>query len=350
MIRYRLLGPVEAPARLPGGKPKALLARLLLEPGRVVPVDTLVDDLWRDPPASAHKVVQVYVSQLRKALGADAIETRAPGYLVRAAADESDLGRFEQLADQARAVNDPARKAALLREALSLWRGPALAEFRDEPFAEAAARRLDELRVHALEERIDAELELGEHARVVPELEALVEEEPLRERARAQLMLALYRSGRQAEALELYRSGRRLLVDELGIEPGPALQELERAILRQDPALAEPGGQPRGRGSIICAVPELASLVAPLGREVVLVGLVADANELRAETARLETLRGEGTRTASFVSESAGAELARLAAEQDADLLLCGSLGSAELENLFGAAPCDVALVPRPEL
>ena len=350
MIRYRLLGPVEAPAKLPGGKPRALLARLLLEPGRVVPVDTLVDDLWREPPASAHKVVQVYVSQLRKVLGADAIETRAPGYLARATADESDLGRFEQLAERARGTSDPARKAALMREALDLWRGPALAEFRGEPFAEAAARRLAELRLYALEERIDAELELGEHARLVPELEALVEEEPLRERPRGQLMVALYRCGRQAEALAHYRSGRALLVDELGIEPAPALQELERAILRQEEALAEPQGRPRARGSVVCAVPELAALVAPLaseGRELVLVDLVADASELRGRTAALASA---DARTAVFVSEAPGADLVRLAAEQDAELLLGGPLAPDELEGLLAAAPCDVALAPRPEL
>jgi DNA-binding SARP family transcriptional activator len=350
MIRYRLLGPVEAPAELPGGKPRALLARLLLEPGRVVPVDALVDDLWRDPPASAHKVVQVYVSQLRKALGADAIETRAPGYLARAAADESDLGRFERLAKRARGTGEPAKKAALLREALDLWRGPALAEFRDEPFAEAAARRLAELRLYALEERIDAQLDLGEHARLVPELEALVEEEPLRERPRGQLMVALYRSGRQAEALARYRDGRALLVEELGIEPGPALQELERAILRQEEALAQPQGRPRVRGSVVCAVPGLAALVAPLaseGRELVLVDLVADASELRE---RASALASADARTAVFVSDAPGADLARLAAEQDAELLIAGPLAADELEGLLAAAPCDVALAPRPEL
>jgi len=350
MIRYRLLGPVEAPAKLPGGKPRALLARLLLEPGRVVPVDTLVDDLWRDPPASAHKVVQVYVSQLRKALGPDAIETRAPGYLVRAVADESDLGRFEQLAERARGTGEPAKKAALLREALDLWRGPALAEFRDEPFAEAAARRLAELRLYALEERIDAQLDLGEHARLVPELEALVEEEPLRERPRGQLMVALYRSGRQAEALASYRDGRALLVEELGIEPGPALQELERAILRHEEALAQPQGRPRARGSVVCAVPGLAALAAPLaseGRELVLVDLVADASELRE---RASALASADARTAVFVSDAPGADLARLAAEQDAELLIAGPLAADVLEGLLAAAPCDVALAPRPEL
>jgi DNA-binding SARP family transcriptional activator len=350
MIRYRLLGPVEAPAKLPGGKPRALLARLLLEPGRVVPVDTLVDDLWREPPASAHKVVQVYVSQLRKALGPDAIETRAPGYLARATADESDLGRFEQLADQARAAGEAARKAALLREALALWRGPALAEFREEPFSEAAGRRLAELRLYALEERIDAELELGEHARLVPELEALVEEEPLRERPRGQLMVALYRCGRQAEALARYRDGRALLVEQLGIEPGPALQELERAILRQESALAEPQGRPRARGSIVCAVPGLAGLLLPLAtdHELVLVDLMAEPSELRERAADLAA--AFDGRTAAFVSNAPGADLARLAAEQDAELLVAGPLAAGELEHLLAAAPCDVAVAPRPEL
>jgi DNA-binding SARP family transcriptional activator len=346
VIRFRVLGPVE-PAELPGGKPRALFVRLVLEPGRVVPADTLVDALWHEPPASASKVIQVYVSQVRKALGADAIETYAPGYLLRVAPGETDLGRFEQLAEEARGARDAARRAELLREALTLWRGPALAEFADEPFAETAARRLAELRLHALEERLDAELELGEHASVVPDLEELVAEEPLRERPRAQLMLALYRSGRQAEALERYRKGRRLLVEELGIEPGPGLQDLERAILRQDPALAQPGGQARVRGSIVCAVPELAPLVAPLGREVILVRVVSESSALHAETARLEALRREGTRTASFASESPGADLAQLAAEQDADLLLVGAI---ELDGLLAAAPCDVAFVARPEL
>jgi hypothetical protein len=237
-----------------------------------------------------------------------------------------------------------------MREALALWRGPALAEFREEPFAEAAARRLAELRLYALEERIDAELELGEHARLVPELEALVEQEPLRERPRGQLMVALYRCGRQAEALERYREGRTLLVDELGIEPGPALQELERAILRQETALAEPQGRPRARGSVVCAVPGLASLAAPLaseGRELVLVDLVPDPAELRARAA---ALAGSDARAAAFVSEAPGSELARLAGEQDAELLLCGPLPPSELETLLAGAPCDVAVAARPEL
>jgi len=201
-----------------------------------------------------------------------------------------------------------------------------------------------------VEERIDAELELGEHARLIAELEALVEEEPLRERPRGQLMVALYRCGRQAEALARYRDGRALLVEELGIEPGPALQELERAILRQEEALAEPQGRPRARGSVVCAVPALAGLVAPLateGRELVLVDLVANAAELRERASALGGLEG---RTAAFVSEAPGTDLARLASEQDAELVVSGPLAAEELERLLTASPCDVALAPRPEL
>ena len=352
-VRYCLLGPLEAlvdgePAPLPGGKPRALLACLLLDPGRVVSVDALAEALWTTPPASAHKVVQVYVSQLRKLLGKDAIETRAPGYRVPLA--ETDLAEFERFAEDAAHSSDPARRTELLCQALDLWRGPALAEFRGEPFAEAAERRLTDLRLLALEERIDAELELGEHARLVPELEALVGQEPLRERPRAQLMLALYRSGRQAEALESYRAGRQLLVDELGIEPGPALQELERAILRQDEALAGPQRAPRPRGSVVCAVPALKSLVAPLAdeqRELVLVDLFADPSELRERAA---ALRDGEARTAAFVTDTPGADLVRLASEQDAELLVCGPLEPTELERLLNGATCDVALAPRPEL
>src|SRR5581483_7818199 len=161
--------------------------------------------------------------------------------------------RFEQLAERARSESDPARRVQLYREALSLWRGRALDEFRREPFAPAAARRVAELRLEVLGRRIDTELELGEHERLVAELEALVEQEPLREQPRAQLMLALYRCGRQADALACYRDGRRRLVDELGIEPGAALQELERAILRQDPRLGAVVPQAPKRQVVVCA-------------------------------------------------------------------------------------------------
>jgi DNA-binding SARP family transcriptional activator len=361
MTEFRLLGPLEAAeggrtVALPPGKPSALLARLLLEPNRVVPVETLVDALWAEhPPASSTKLVQAYVSHLRKALGAAAIETRAPGYAIRAAGDELDLDRFQTLCEAAEETTDPARRAELLGRGLALWRGAPLAEFRAEPFARAAGRRLDELRLAALEQKLEAELELGRHDRIVGELEALVEEEPLRERPRRQLMLALYRSGRQAEALACYREGRRQLVQELGIEPGPALQELERAILRRDASLDRGGAvERRVRGCVICVGAALQELAVPLcteGRELLLVELAEDPRELPERAARLEGLREElqqrgiEARTATFTTDSPGEDLARLAAEQDAELLVTGPLSSEPF-----AAPCDVALAPRPDL
>ena len=359
MIDLRVLGPLEAvadgrPLALPGRKPRALLARLLLDAGHVVPVETLVDSLWAgSPPPTAFKVIQIYVSQLRKALGAELIETRPPGYVLRMSRDGSDLGRFEALREDARDAPGAARRAELLREALSLWRGPALAEFREQPFALAAGRRLDDLRLGALEERIEAELELGEHARLVGELEALVEEEPLREGPLRQLMLALYRCGRQAEALARYRAGRRLLVEELGIEPSPSLQELERSILRHDPALDERRTRRRPvRGAIVCATAGLHELLAPLchdGRELILVDIAGAAEELPERAAALErvrdklTARGVETRTACFTSSAPADDLLRLATEQGAELLVAA-------EPPGAAAPCDVAAAPRADL
>ena len=366
MTEYRLLGPLEAmdndrPVSLPGGKPRALLACLLLDAGRVVSVETLVESLWGERrPASVHKVLQVYVSQLRKALGAGAIETRAPGYRLRAAPEDVDLTRFVALAEAAREAADPTRRSELLRQALSLWRGAALAEFRVEPFAAPAARRLAELRLSALEQRLEADLELGRHEALVGELEALVEREPLREVPRRQLMLALYRCGRQADALARHREGRRALVEELGIEPSPALQELEKAILRHDPRLgvtASAAGRAPARGCVVCVGTALAELLAPLcsdGRELILVELAEDPAELPELSAKLESARrvqrGVEIRTACFTARS-GDELARLAVEQNAELLVVGGRRALELRDQVAAtAPCDVAFAPRPEL
>ena len=184
--------------------------------------------------------MRVNVSRLRKALPQDVLTTRAPGYVVRVEPEQLDLHRFERLADEGRSLlarGLAADAAERLRDALSLWRGPALADFTYESFAQAAIGRLEEIRLAAIELRIDAELALGRHDELIGELEALVAEHPLRERLRTALMTALYRSGRQAEALDTYKDARRIFVEELGIEPSPALQELERAILRQDPAL-----------------------------------------------------------------------------------------------------------------
>src|SRR5262245_41360043 len=240
---FRILGPLEvidAAGRavpLGGQKQRAALAVLLLESGRVVPTEVIVDRLWgEEPPPTAITSLQNTVSRLRKLLGQDRLLTKPPGYAVCVEADELDLARFERLVAEARELK-PEQRAALLREALSLWRGPPLADFMYESFAQNEIGRLAELRSSALEDRIDADLELGRHSELVGELETLVREYPVRERLRGQLMLALYRCGRQAEALEAYQETRRVLVDELGIEPSPRLQELSRQILRQEGGL-----------------------------------------------------------------------------------------------------------------
>jgi len=216
-----------------------LLGLLLLHANRVVSRDRLIDELWDgSPPDTASTALQVYVSQLRKALGRDAIVTQAPGYLVRVEPRGLDSERFDGLVAEAQA-RDAEGAAETLREALALWRGPPLADLNDS-VARAERGQLEEQRASALEQRIDADLDLGRHAELLPELEALLREEPLRERRRAQLMLALYRSGRQADALDVYRGGRKLLADELGLEPGEELRQIEKAILEHDPKLAAP--------------------------------------------------------------------------------------------------------------
>ena len=237
----RLLGPVEVSLggrALPLGatKQRAVLAMLALQPNAVVSVDRLVDGLWgEEPPASAAKMVQLYVSQLRRLLaGEDAeILTRGRGYELRVAADAVDAVRFERLVARAgRAAAD-----GEAREALGLWRGPALADVAEEPFAAAEIRRLDELRLRASELAVERELAQGRHAELLADLEQLVGEHPLRESLHAQRMLALYRAGRQADALEAYGAARRRLVDEIGVEPGQQLRELHARILRQDASL-----------------------------------------------------------------------------------------------------------------
>src|SRR5829696_5264909 len=276
-MEFRILGPLEVwdgegEVSLGGPKPRALLAGLLLHPNEVVPADRLIDELWgEDSPEDAAAVLRVNVSRLRKALQQDVVTTRSPGYVIRVEPDELDLHRFERLVDDGRSLL--ARGMAVdaserLREALALWRGPALADLAYESFAQVAIARLEEIRLAALELRIDADLALGRHAELVGELEALFTEHPLRERLHRFLLTALYRSGRQAEALDAYQAARRTLVDELGIEPSPALQELERAILRQDPALdvdlPAPAVQKTAERSILVAVADEARVEALL--------------------------------------------------------------------------------------
>ena len=225
---------------LGGPKRRAVLAILLLHANEVVTLDRLADDLWGDQtPRNAVTGIHNHVSRLRKQLGAELIVTYQGGYSLEVDASTIDLHRFEQLAADAEHA-EPRARAALLREALELWRGPPLADLAFEPFATAEVVRLEAARTTVLENRIEADLALGRHDDVVGELQRLVAAHPLRERLRGQLIVALYRGGRQAEALAVYRDARRVLSEELGLEPGPALKELERAVLRQDPSLAGP--------------------------------------------------------------------------------------------------------------
>jgi YVTN family beta-propeller protein len=289
-MEFRILGTLEVlvdgrQAPLGGARQRAVLAILLLHRGEVVSVDRVVDELWGErPPDTATKTVQVYVSRLRKALGDGVLVTRGGGYALEVGSDEVDADRFARLGDQGREALDrgDARGAAeTLRAALDLWRGPPLADFAYESFAQNEIGRLAELRLVVLESRIEADLALGRHAALVPELENLVREHPARERLRGQLMLALYRSGRQSEALESYREAQRTLVDELGLEPGPELRQLERAILNQDPGIAAPPPsgavaalRRRGRGGALVALggglllaAAIAAIVATAGED-----------------------------------------------------------------------------------
>ena len=250
-IDYRLLGPIEVGVNghvldIGGQKQRALLVILLLSANEPVSRDALLDRLWGEhPPAGAQHTLDVYVSRLRKALepaaNGQVVLTRPGAYVLRAAGERIDVRRFERLAGEGRralVAHAPGRAAADLREALALWRGPPLADVGDEQFAQVEIGRLEELRVGVIEDRIEADLALGRHGDVVSELEALVAAHPLRERLRQLLMITLYRCGRQAEALAAYQSARQTMVEELGIEPGPGLKRVERAILEQDASLA----------------------------------------------------------------------------------------------------------------
>ena len=245
-MELRVLGPVEASAdseslALGGTKQRAVLAMLALDANRTVPADHLIEGLWgEDPPASAAKMVQNYVWRLRTVLGERTgaeILTRGRGYELRVDPDSVDVRRFQRLLAEANRAGAGGEPADAAREALALWRGPALADVVDAPFAAPEIRRLEELRVEAVELALDADLAAGHHLEVAGEIDAIVAEHPLRERLHAQRMLALYRCGRQAEALDAYREARSTLVDEVGVEPGPELRRLHEAILRQDPAL-----------------------------------------------------------------------------------------------------------------
>ncbi len=251
-MKGQLLGPLAligaaGAARLGGLKQRAVLAQLLLRPGRAVSVDRLVEAVWGDEAGDgARHTLQVYVSTLRSAMesaepGAGALlEHVGGGYRLAVAEDQVDASRLVGLARDGRAAlerGEPAAAREAFEAALALWRGPALVDFPDERWAQAEARHLEELRDAIIEDRIEADLALGRHSALVGELEALVHEHPLRERLRGQLMLALYRSGRQADALAAYQTARRALAEEIGVDPGPELRDLQRRILSQDPGL-----------------------------------------------------------------------------------------------------------------
>jgi DNA-binding SARP family transcriptional activator len=372
---FKILGPLEVArdgraipiARI---KERALLAVLLLSANEVVSTDRLVDRLWgSDPPPTAGKALQVCVSRLRKALGQEAIVTRAPGYFVRVERGELDLHRFEQLLADAQGA-DAQRAAALLGDALSLWRGAPLADVAYAAFAQVEIARLDELRFAALEKRIDVELALGRDQQLVGELEGLVGEYPLRERLRGQLMLALYRSGRQAEALAAYENGRRLLDDELGLEPSESLKRLQRAILAHDDEL-ERARDPEadapvaaGERSILVVAQRLDGIAAVLSvgealargerrHELVLVH-VAPRGDVGPATAVLHEQRsrllsdGLAARAAAFASPSPADDVLRLESEYDVDLIVLDAGTTpfdGETMELLGRASCDVALL-----
>ena len=385
---YRVLGPLEAtvdgqPVALGPPRHRALLVLLLAHANQVVPSTRLIDELWGDDPApSAANMLQGAVSQLRKALGKDAIETRGAGYAVRVEPERLDVHVFERLADAGSAALERRRydeAAATLAEALGLWRGESLADLSGEPAIDQVGRRLEELRLTATERLLDAELGRGRHADVLPDIQALAREEPLRERPHGLLMLALYRCGRQAEALEAYRATRARLVEELGIEPGPALQELEQQILRQDAALipadnlrptdavapTAAAGPPEPLSAILvapldpAALDGLAALGEPLARdpprELLLVGTVSHADQLGPLSRELEERRarlaelGATVRAAAFTSLAPGADLARMTKEQMVQLALVdapdGLLEDGRVLTLLDQAPCDVAIV-----
>lgn len=369
---FLILGPLEVirdGLRVPidGARERALLSLLLLRANEPVPPDRLIDELWADPPPpTARKSLQVRVAGLRRALGTEVVVSRGGAYMIQLESGELDLRQFEQLLSEgAEALADGNPRSALstLREALALWRGPPLSEFAYESFAQPAIARLDELRMTALELRIEAELALARHRQVIGELGDLVAAHPLRERLQGQLMLALYRDGRQAEALDVYQRAREMLVAELGLEPGPALRRLQQSILSQEPLLDVATTAPE-RSILIASqhlhrLGGLIALAETLGRhpsrELLLARLIRERVDLPATAAALNEHRiallaqGAAARVIAFTSEVAGDDLLRISDEQDVDLVLVDAEGFPDEESvvdtLLRRAPCDVAVL-----
>jgi DNA-binding SARP family transcriptional activator len=382
-VEFRVLGPLEAwddgrRLELGGRRQRAVLTALLLRSGEVVSVSRLIDDVWGERvPATASNVLQGYVSELRKTLGRETIVTHGRGYRLNVDQDAVDLRRFERLVADA-GETDAARAAGLLREALALWRGTPLSDLADMPFVDAAAARLQELRLAAIERRVEVELALGRHAELVGDLVQLVAEQPLRERVHGLLMLALYRSGRQADALAAYQEARRSLVEGLGIEPGPALRDLESAILRQDPGLEgvvqsspaqeSPDQRPARRAILVvpsedAGILSLVAIAEPLARrpprELIIARLLPVYTDPGPTTARLGALRqelvsrGRAVRVVAYTSPEPAADAVLFAEEQEVDFLLVDAapslldtgLPDAALDTVLRQAPCDVGIL-----
>jgi DNA-binding SARP family transcriptional activator len=403
-LRFGLLGPLQVvrgdeAVTIGASKQRALLTLLLLRAGEAVPADVLIEELWpSDRPENAPNALQWHVARLRRVLepagSPQAIETRAGGYAVRVAPDALDVHRFERLMGEAASAlgaADAEAAAAASRQALALWRGAPLADVTYEPFAQMPVARLEELRLAAVELRIRADLALGRHGTVIPELRELVAAHPTREALAAALMLALYRAGRQAEALEVYQRTRRHLDDELGLEPGVELQRLERAVLAQDPALELPAppsdgtddaarqamampSTARTRAILVVAakpadVEPLLAVAEPLARsaqrhELIVTrlltpehgtGLGEAVRDLAAARSGLVE-RGVDVRVAAFTSDDPSTDVVRSATEQDVDLVLiacppgvaAGEPFRADVARVLREAPADVALLALP--
>jgi len=290
-LELRILGPLEVvgddglAADVGGRRPQTVLVALALARGHPVPADQLLDDVWRGERLPDRNRLQIHISRLRRALGDDRISTRGGGYALEIPAEAVDAARFDQLVADGRVAlqaADAAAAARLLREGLSLWRGSPLPEFADDEFARPVIARLEESRLAATEDRIEADLMLGRHGELAGELDALVQEHPLRERLWGQLMVALYRAGRQGDALRAYQRARTVLADELGVDPGPELKRLEGAVLSQDPALGAPAAQQAAASESADRIGNLPAALAPLiGRQ----------DELNAVTAALQGSR-----------------------------------------------------------
>lgn len=392
-VSFSILGTFELRAgdrqiTIGAARVRALLAVLVLNAGEVVSADRLIDELWgQDPPASASHALQVYVSEARKALGTarDVLQTAAPGYVLRLGRDAVDVQLFERRTDAARAAlaaGDAAAAADHFDEAFALWRGEPLSDFAYEPFAQLAIQRLEELRLSAEEDRIAADLLLGRHREAMPRLHELVRLHPLRERLHEHLIVALYRSGRQAEALQAYQDAREVLVEQLGIDPSRSLQELEKRVLNQDPSLDRPEGRPVEPASL--ATPDRSILVVAVGqaapgvvtlaerlaespvRHALINAMLLDPADgdapaaLHAATRSLAAWRsdmaerGITARATAFTSGDPADDVLRLASQQDVDLVLLESravvdeAGGVKMASILEDCAADVAIMwPR---